>query len=81
MGVTIRTDQWRYTEWLWWNGTAQAPAFDRPAVGVELYDHAGDDGTDFDGTFEVSNLAGQVQYAPVQAQLAAQLRQVYPYHG
>jgi len=55
MGYTLRTPQWRYTEWLKWNGTSLAADWDE-SVGVELYSHAGDDGSDFDA-FENVNQA------------------------
>ena len=47
-------------------------------IAVELYDHQGDDGNSFDGAYEVQNLAGNPSYATEQAQLAAQLKSVYP---
>eukprot|EP00911_Craspedida_sp_UC1_P001888 UC1_evm1s1449 len=40
MGYTIRTPEYRYTEWTKWNGTALAPDHtDSGLVGVELYSH------------------------------------------
>jgi len=78
IGISLRVPDWRYTEWLKWNGTALSPQFDDKPIGVELYTHAGDDGSSFDGPYEVYNLAGLSQYAQIQAQLAAMLRQVYP---
>lgn len=78
MGVSLRTDRYRYTEWLQWNGTSLSPLWDAPLVGMELYDHEGDDGTTFDGPYEVVNHAGDPAYAAQKAQLAAMLRQVYP---
>jgi len=44
MGYSIRTAQWRYTQWLAWDGAALAPLWDG-AFEEELYAHAGDDGT------------------------------------
>jgi hypothetical protein len=88
MGLSLRGDRWRYTEWRAWNGSALAPIVvagggsgggaDPALVAVELYDHAGDDGSSFDGPYEVHNLAGQPAHAGVQAALAADLRAVYP---
>ena len=51
MGYSIRTDRYRYTEWLAWNGSALAPARPLRLRASELYDHDGDDGawTDPDG--------------------------------
>ena len=72
MGLTVRTDRYRYTEWLLFDknlGNAKpplpnfAPHFNAsdPKSGVkmvELYDHQGDDGTNMDA-FENENLAAQ----------------------
>ena len=77
LGVSLRTDAWRYTEWPRWNGSALEPQWDAPLVGAELYNHTGDDGTSFDGAFEAVNLAGDPAYAAVRAQLSAQLRAAY----
>jgi iduronate 2-sulfatase len=57
MGRSIRTDRWRYTGWV--NGKKEN-------VGVELYDHQSDPG-------ENTNLAADLEYAKVVAQLAQQL--------
>jgi arylsulfatase A-like enzyme len=79
MGLSLRTPRWRYTEWLPWNASLQADWYTPgAAAGVELYDHAGDDGTTFDGPWEQANLAGDPAHAAVQAQLAATLHAVYP---
>eukprot|EP00756_Hemistasia_phaeocysticola_P044740 Hpha_TRINITY_DN18529_c0_g1::TRINITY_DN18529_c0_g1_i1::g.195211::m.195211/K01136/IDS; iduronate 2-sulfatase len=46
MGYSIRTQEWRYTEWALWNGTTLRPKwFDDVTAEnaiVELYDHRGD---------------------------------------
>jgi len=78
MGVSLRVAEYRYTEWLHWNASALRPRFDAPPVGVELYNHSGDDGSSFDGPFEQHNHAGKPAYAAVQAALALQMRSVYP---
>ena len=44
MGYSMRTDDYRYTEW---NGTELKPEWDK-RVGVELYSHVGDAENDFD---------------------------------
>mmetsp|Transcript_30084 Transcript_30084/g.79257 ORF Transcript_30084/g.79257 Transcript_30084/m.79257 type:complete len:559 (-) Transcript_30084:61-1737(-) len=75
MGYSLRTREWRYTEWLEWDGSRLEAHWDRPPLGVELYDHQADPGfpTDFD-SFENENLAGAAEYANVTAHLARQLR-------
>jgi iduronate 2-sulfatase len=77
MGVTLRTQQYRYTEWRRWNGTSLQPQWGAPPVGVELYNHTGDSGEDFDAPYEVQNLAGEAAYADTCKALAAQLRAAY----
>jgi iduronate 2-sulfatase len=78
MGLSLRTDGWRYTEWRVWNGSALAPDWTAPLVGVELYNHTGDTEATFDGPWEQVNVAGAPGTAEVQAALAAQLAAVYP---
>ena len=81
MGVSLRTDAWRYTEWPLWRGDALAPDWGAPLVGAELYNHTGDDGSSYDGAFEVLNLAEDPAYAALRAQLSAQLRAAYARGG
>ena len=77
MGVSLRSARWRYTEWAVWNKTAAQPAWELPLVGAELYDHLGDDGSSFDGDYEVVNLAEDAAHAGVRAVLSAALREAY----
>ena len=70
MGYSIRTRDWRWTEWLAWNGTAMRPMWDQSA-GEELYDHR--EGTGAWHT-ENENLAGDTSLADVRKELGAQLR-------
>jgi len=72
MGYSLRTAEYRYTEWAAWNGTALAPMWSSLA-GVELYDHRNDTGRCFDCT-ENSNLAHVPAFASVAAGLSKQLR-------
>lgn len=64
----------RFTRWLLWNGTTLTADWDGP-YRDELYDHEGDDGTDFD-SFENADTAADnpdvvEQYAAVlRAQFA-----------
>jgi len=76
VGLSLRTDRWRYTEWLWWNGARERPHWDREPAAVELYDHLGDRGLDFDA-FETENLAGNASHAEEAQELAALLRKLY----
>ena len=42
MGLSIRTNLYRYSEWFRWDGTVCAPHWSLPSDGVELYSHVGD---------------------------------------
>jgi iduronate 2-sulfatase len=72
MGYKMRTLNFSVTQWFAWNGSALRPDYDH-VVGVELYDHAGDNGmapAAFDD-FENVNLAGNAAYASIEAELRA----------
>ena len=62
MGYTVRTDDFRYVEWVDWDT--------RSLAARELYDHRTDDG-------ENVNLAGRPEFADTVGQLAQTLRQVF----
>ena len=70
MGHSIRTAEWRYTEWPRWTGAA--PDWTR-IDGVELYDHRDDDGGAFD-THELENVAADPLHAALVKRLSALLR-------
>jgi hypothetical protein len=69
MGYSMRTKDWRFTVWTQWNGTSLRPNWSVNA-GVELYDHRGDPGTNFDAT---ENLNVAKQEADVVTALSKQL--------
>ena len=82
MGYSMRTTEWRYTEWALWNGTALRPvwAADVTAAGalVELYDHRGDVpgiGQRVWDDFETKNLAESEP--EVVRELSARVRAFY----
>eukprot|EP01044_Picomonas_judraskeda_P001682 COSAG03_NODE_106_length_12644_cov_262.577840_7_plen_287_part_00 len=79
MGLSMRTDRWRFTRWYPWNGTTLEPQWKSPAadIATELYDHEDDDGTDFSGNHESANLAAVPSYARTVAELTKQLEAVY----
>ena len=54
--------------------TADAPAWDLPLVGRELYDHEHDKVGDLDSAAEAVNFAGDDAHALVAANLSASLR-------
>lgn len=67
MGYSVRTDGWRYTEWLPWNGTALKPIWQQ-VFARELYDHRNETyyPTNFDAG-ETENVAADAAYADVVA--------------
>ena len=70
MGYTVRTAQWRYTEWPRWRGSLQP---DWAAVeGVELYSHEGDDGSCVD-CFELQNVASDAKHVRTTTSSSAAL--------
>ena len=71
MGYSLRTNDFRYTEWVKWNGTALKGEWEHN-VGIELYDHRGDVLGQLGG--EDVNIAGEAQYATEVKVLSAQLR-------
>lgn len=71
MGYSMRTDRWRYTEWAAWDGAHLRPDWSHLA-GRELYDHFGDDGTDYD-KWENVNLADDPKHAEDVSMLSKQL--------
>eukprot|EP00940_MAST-03C_sp_MAST-3C-sp2_P001200 g1200.t1 len=70
MGYSVRTQDWRYTVWLHWDGNNLKGDFDRPPIGVELYAHDGDSGANFN-TFENTNLAEDPAHEDVRNRLHA----------
>jgi hypothetical protein len=71
MGYSIRTTEWRYTEWARWDGAALGPRWD-VLVGRELYDHRA--GVD-PWNSENENLVEAPAHAATVAALQARLRQ------
>ena len=76
MGYSIRTDSWRYTAWVGWNGTALQPRWD-DVNATELYSHVLKPGGPTDQSFDAWENANEVarpEHAALVAQLHAQLR-------
>ena len=79
----MRTLEWRYTEWVPWNGTTLRPVWirlpDLLAAGfVELYDHREEVPwpTDFNQG-ESANVAQAEEHADTVRRLSAQLRAAF----
>jgi len=71
MGTSMRTDAWRCTFWMWWDGLKLAPDFTKPPAATELYAHTNDTESNFD-TFENVNVAPN--YPAVVAEMMAMAR-------
>ena len=56
MGYSVRSDVYRATFWMWWDGLNLVGDFAREPAAVELYKHEGDVESDFD-SFENVNIA------------------------
>jgi hypothetical protein len=71
MGFSVRDAEFRYTEWKLWDGGTLQPVWSE-MVAVELYDHRGDNGQDFN-RWENENLAAEPSMTAVVARLKAAL--------
>jgi len=71
MGFTMRTEDWRLTEWAKWDGESLSPDW-TASVGVELYDHRNLDQNSFDASENVNVAA---QNLAIVEKLRAQLHQ------
>ena len=67
MGYSMRTDRYRYTEWVYFNETENEPDWSVALYGTELYDHEIDQ-------YENDNKANDASYAGTVSQLSQQLR-------
>lgn len=75
-GYSVRGADWRYTEWLRWNQTSKEPIWGQ-VVGRELYNHTGDDGSDFDRTSDIENVWNA---SKANKQISEQLSEVLKQH-
>ena len=69
MGFTVRSAEWRWTEWFEWDGDAGEPKWAEGAAAAELYDHRSDKGDDFDA-FENVNMANDTDASAAAAREA-----------
>jgi iduronate 2-sulfatase len=82
MGYSMRTDGWRYTEWVEWDGSKLQANWNK-LVGVELYDHSKIATNNTKERFEQtenSNLAASADKATLQ-RLSKQLRDFFSADG
>ena len=74
MGYTVRTVAWRYTAWMVWDRVKLEVDWNQSPFAEELYDHALDDGTDFDAFENVNLVAPGAPRTPAVAAAADELR-------
>jgi hypothetical protein len=74
MGLSIRSDRWRFTRWYTWVGNTLKPNWTNP-IGDELYDHQGDDGMDLNSGHEAVNKAAG--FPSVVGAMVAQLENAF----
>eukprot|EP01051_Picozoa_sp_SAG22_P011604 SAG22_NODE_1132_length_5437_cov_8.133945_5_plen_92_part_00 len=74
---TMRTREWRYTEWRLWQGELLVADWSQSGLlAIEMYDHCNDTGvgpSSFDD-FEFENLGFAPQYDVERGQLASLLK-------
>ena len=72
MGYSVRSSDWRYTEWFKFNYTSARAEMDS-SLFVELYDHRSDAGDDFDA-YDQNNVAADPAFAHVVKEHAQMVR-------
>ena len=72
MGYTLRTNDWRFTEWYNWDRANCVAQWDAPPHGTELYNHTGQALGDMDN-FENENVAAEAPNAPLVTELRTKL--------
>lgn len=76
-GYSVRSNDWRYTEWVHWNKTTLRPNWSS-VVGVELYNKTGDNMYSFDFATPTENVWNTSAYhQQVCANLSAVVRQQF----
>ena len=78
MGYSVRTPNWRYTEWRLWNKERLTGEWNKSPVGVELYDHRKENPfpTDFDAGENI-NLISQFKDSETVKKLSEMLHVVF----
>eukprot|EP00005_Dracoamoeba_jomungandri_P012479 CAMPEP_0174275632 /NCGR_PEP_ID=MMETSP0439-20130205/59934_1 /TAXON_ID=0 /ORGANISM="Stereomyxa ramosa, Strain Chinc5" /LENGTH=498 /DNA_ID=CAMNT_0015367761 /DNA_START=46 /DNA_END=1538 /DNA_ORIENTATION=- len=73
MGMSIRTETWRYTTWCGWNGTSLSADWANCTT-TELFSHQNDESLFNVDDWENVNLAGDPKYSSVEKALLQQLQ-------
>lgn len=79
MGYSVREERLRATAWLPWNGTTLRADWSGDLLGnAELYDHEGNDGSDFDGfPLQHANVVNREEHAEGLQRLMGVLKEFY----
>lgn len=73
MGYTVRSLEWRFTEWYAWDRVNCVAEFDAPPRGTELYSHANHTAPGEFDAFENENVAAEAANAQTVVALRAKL--------
>ena len=74
MGYSVRSDDWRYTEWIEWNKTSFTPIW-KQFHASELYNHTGDFGENFDVSTPTVNMANDPSLKSIISELSSVLKE------
>ena len=78
MGYSVRTADWRYTEWRLWNNKTLSGKWDVTPIGIELYDHRNE--VSFPTNFDVGendNIISKYKNSKVVEELANLLKEMF----
>lgn len=82
MGLSMRTQSYRYTEWHRWLGRELRPDWDDGSTMIELYNHTGDPPESTKISFErFENVNVYAENKELAQQLGKQLREFFEQHG
>lgn len=80
MGLSVRTDDYRYSEWFRWAGDRCAPDWSSESDGIELYSHVGDTTPGCFDCFEDINLAANASGRAIYASIITAHRKLVIEH-
>eukprot|EP00035_Acanthoeca_spectabilis_P010426 m.184831 g.184831 ORF g.184831 m.184831 type:complete len:217 (-) comp15018_c0_seq11:2020-2670(-) len=76
MGMSIRTEDWRLTQWALWNGTSLSPIWNK-IVATELYDHRNSTLYPVNFELETVNVASVPGMQSIVSVLSSKLRSAF----
>lgn len=83
MGYSLRTDQWRYIIWMYWDTQGATPLWDQGIALDELYDHRDprcNEKSNFD-LCETINVASDGSLKSVKDELYKQIREIVDHYN